>query len=296
MLRIAQHPTAEYPKGVEVISRNAADTSPDKQPEELKAGIEAAVPRQAPAKPKKVRKLLVLDENVNAYVHATILQGNFALRMMAKYTGAFEPVFSNDLAKLKYPKIKQFDAIVLNCAGGLIFLDPEVRSGIMRFVREGGGLSGMHAASYASLEWPELTELIGAGDGPHRMEKVTLKLDDPASPVNASIGGRGFEWVDEFYHFPPTGPYSGQKLHVLFSIDAQKTDLKPWPVRPDNDYGMSWIKKYGSGRVFFCAPGHTPLLFLTPAMSEHILAGIQFALGDLEADATPSAQLAVRKK
>jgi type 1 glutamine amidotransferase len=278
---------------VDQISRNAAITSYDKLPQEIRAGIEAAVPRKPLATPKKPRKLLVLDENVNAYVHNTIPHGNFALAMMAKYTAAFEPVFSNDLDNLKYPRIKEFDAIFLNSAGGMIFVDPQVREGIMRYVREGGGLSGIHAASYASLEWPEFTELIGAGDGPHRVEKVTLKIDDPNSPLNTPFEGRtGFVWVDEFYHFPPTGPYSRDKLHVLFSIDAQKTDLSPWPVRPDNDYGMSWIKSYGKGRVFYCALGHTPLLFLTPALSEHILAGIQFALGDLDADTTPSARLA----
>jgi type 1 glutamine amidotransferase len=177
----------------------------------------------------------------------------------------------------------------------MIFVDPLVREGIMRYVREGGGLAGIHAASYASLEWPEFTDLIGAGDGPHRVEKVTLKIDDPKSPLNAPFEGRnGFVWVDEFYHFPTTGPYSRDKLHILFSIDAQKTDLSPWQVRPDNDYGMSWIKSYGKGRVFFCALGHTPLLFMTPALSEHILAGIQFALGDLDADTTPSAKLPKR--
>lgn len=278
---------------VDTISGNAAITSYEKLPQEIRAGIEAAVPRKPLATPKKPRKLLILDENVNAYVHNTIPHGNLALAMMAKYTGAFEPVFSNDLENLKYPKIKEFDAIFLNSAGGMIFVDPLVRDGIMRYVREGGGLSGMHAASYASLEWPEFTALIGAGDGPHRVEKVTLKIDDPKSPLNAPFEGRNsFVWVDEFYHFPPSGPYSREQLHVLFSIDAKKTDLSPWPVRPDNDYGMSWIRSYGKGRVFFCALGHTPLLFLTPALSEHILAGIQFALGDLDADTTPSAKLA----
>ena len=58
-------------------------------------------------------------------------------------------------------------------------------------------------------------------------------------------------------------------------------------LRPDRDYGLSWIKRVGKGRVFYTALGHTPTLFATPALAEHVLAGIQFALGDLEADATP---------
>jgi hypothetical protein len=35
--------------------------------------------------------------------------------------------------------------------------------------------------------------------------------------------------------------------------------------------------------------GHTVLLFGTPQMAQMVFAGIQFVLGDLEADTTPSA-------
>ena len=83
---------------------------------------------------------------------------------------------------------------------------------------------------------------------------------------------------------------------MLFSIDTEKTDLSSGPyLRPDKDYGLSWIKSYGQGRVFYSELGHTPTLFMTTALSEFILRGIQFALGDLDADTTPSAKLASKK-
>ena len=58
---------------------------------------------------------------------------------------------------------------------------------------------------------------------------------------------------------------------------------------------MAWIRSYGSGRVFNTPLGHTPLLFATPQMAQMVFAGIQFVLGDLEADTTPSAKLAPKK-
>ena len=39
---------------------------------------------------------------------------NLARELMGRYTGAFQPVFSNDLDNLKWPKIKEWDAIYLN--------------------------------------------------------------------------------------------------------------------------------------------------------------------------------------
>ena len=137
---------------------------------------------------------------------------------------------------------------------------------------------------------PAFSELIGAADGPHRVEEATVKIDDPDSPLTRSFGGKSFTRVDEFYHFLPTGPYSREKLRVLLALDTERSETSNEGLRPDRDYGLSWIKRVGKGRVFYTALGHTPTLFATPALAEHVLAGIQFALGDLEADATPSAK------
>jgi type 1 glutamine amidotransferase len=281
---------------VYAIAKTMPIRGPEKLTAEMRQQIEAAAPKQAIAKPKKPRKLLVLDLNIGWPGHATIPNGNLAVELMAKNTGAFEPIFSNDLDNLKYPKIRQFDAIFLNSTVGQVFVDPEIRKALVRFVREGGGLGGVHGASYTSLDWPEFTEMLGAGEGPHRVEQATLKVDDPNSPLTAPFDRAGFAYEDEFYRFYANGPYSRDRLHVLLSIDTTKTDMvhgRPLPrgSRPDNDYGLSWIRSYGKGRVFFCAFGHTPGLFTTPKMAQHVFAGIQFILGDLAVDTTPSAKL-----
>jgi type 1 glutamine amidotransferase len=222
--------------------------------------------------------------------------------MFSRYPQRISRFIGNaDLNNLKYPKILDYDAVFMNSGDGPVFADPQVMSGLIRFVREGGGLAGLHGASYASPDVPEFGELIGAQTGPHKEEDATLKIDDPdspltrqfaSSPLTAQLGGKGFAYRDEFYHFLPTGPYSREKLHVLISLDAERSDLSKWHVRPDKDYGLVWIKKDGDGRVFNCAMGHTPTLFEIPAMSQMIFNAIQFVLGDLPADTTPSAVLA----
>jgi type 1 glutamine amidotransferase len=273
----------------------------DRIPADVKQKIEAALPKEALVTPKAPRKLLIVDvAPAGAYYHDTAAHANFAIQKMADTTGAYQAIFSNDLNNLKYPKILDYDAVFMNSGDGDVFSDPEVLSGLIRFVHEGGGLAGLHGASYASMDVPEFGELIGAQSGPHHVETATLKVDDPnspltkqfaGSPLTADLGGKGFVYTDEFYHFLPNGPYSRDKLHVLISIDAEKTDLSPWRVRPDKDYGLVWIKSYGKGRVFNCAIGHTPTLFETPALAQMMLGGIQFVLGDLPADTTPSAML-----
>ena len=127
---------------------------------------------------------------------------------------------------------------------------------------------------------------------------ATLKIDDPSSPITKHFEGHDvLSYIDELYHFPQSGPYSREKLHVLMSINIAKTSPRPpmLAVRPDNDYGLVWIRSYGNGRVFNCALGHSVLLFGTPTMAQLVLNGIQFVLGDLEADTTPSAKLSTKR-
>ncbi len=291
-------------KKVDEISRASPIRGPERLSPEDRERIEAALPKEAQAKPQKPRKLLVLDLNIAYGGHRSIPAENFALAQMGKETGAYEAVFSNDLENLKYPAIKQFDAIYLNNTVGMIFVDPAVRNGLLRFVREGGGLGGNHGTSHASMDWPEFHDMIGVRRGVHRAstEKVWIKVDDPKSPLTQAFDDKELFYEDEYFRFP-NPPYSRTRLHVLLSIDVAKTDMNQGDVfvpgshisRPDSDYAVSWIRDYGKGHVFFCILGHNPTLFATPVLAKYFLAGIQFMLGDLKADATPSAKLAARQ-
>ena len=285
---------------VDEISRTTEIRSPDRLAAEDREQIEAALPKTAPAKPKKPRKLLVLDLNIAYGGHRSIPAENFALQQMGKETGAYEAIFDDNLDNLKYPKVKEYDAIFLNNTVGMIFVDSEVREGLTRFIREGGGLAGNHGTSHASMDWPGFSDIIGVRRGVHRAstEEAWIKVDDRKSPLTAAFAGKEFLYTDEFFRFP-NPPYSRDKLHILLSIDVQKTDMNQGQVfvpgsnvaRPDADYAVSWIRDYGRGRIFFCILGHNPTLFKTPALAQHFLAGIQFILGDLPADASPSTRV-----
>jgi type 1 glutamine amidotransferase len=284
------------------LSRTIPIKGPDRLTPEEREHITAATARKAAAPPKSPRKLLVYDANIGyggaTGGHRSIPAANMAIQLFASATGAYEAVFSNDLDNFKYDRIKKFDAVFLNNSVGQIFVDPAVRDGLARFVREGGGLAGYHGASHASMDWPEFGQMIGAVEGAHRepTEMATVKIDDPSSPLVAAFQGKSFVHQDEFYRFVEP-PLSRDKVHVLMSIDIDKTDLNQGRacarpcVRADGDYVLSWIHTYGKGRVFFTSLGHTPAFFADPNLSDFFFRGIQFVLGDLDADTTPSAKV-----
>lgn len=265
--------------------------------------IEQAIPAEAPVVPRRPRKLLIFDLNVNYGGHASIPTANTAFALMGKRTGAFETVVSRDPAIFEPASLRQFDAVFFNNTVGNCFEDPVLRQSLVEFVYSGGGLMGVHGTSVAFTKWPGAIEdwpefgiMLGARGANHKAnnEHVFIKLDDPTHPVNQVFGGRDFEYRDEFFRVHE--PYSRHRVRVLMSIDTTRTDMQQQPsygavVRADNDYALAWVRQYGRGRVFYCGFAHHPSVFWDPKMLQFYLAATQFALGDLPAPTTPSAKL-----
>jgi type 1 glutamine amidotransferase len=141
--------------------------------------------------------------------------------------------------------------------------------------------------------WPEFNKMIGGFFKFHWLDpqEITYKIDDPKSPLTAMFKGAPLVVHDETYTFG-TDTYSRENLHILTSIDYSKMSdadkaKEDWP-RPDHDYALSWIKRDGNGRVFYMAHGHHERNYAVKPLLEHLLAGMQYALGDLKADDSPS--------
>ncbi len=145
--------------------------------------------------------------------------------------------------------------------------------------------------------WPEFNKMIGGYFKFHWNwpTPITVKIDDPKNPINATFKGQSFNINDEVYTFNQDS-WSRDNVHVLTSIDysmmSESDKKKESSPRTDHDFGLSWIRREGQGRVFYQALGHHESIYYdNPQILEHILAGMQYALGDLKADDTPSAKL-----
>jgi hypothetical protein len=280
----------------------AAEPKPKGIPDDLIQKIKDALPDKAQAAPAKPRRLLVYTR-ASGYYHGSIPILAKALELMGEKTGAFTTVVTDDPAMITPEKLKDFDAVFMNSTTGNCFapkgskdaaaqeIEKTAKDALLEFVKGGKGLAGNHAATDCYYGWKEYGDLIGGYFAGHPYSKITVKIDDPASPVNAAFGGQPFQITDEMYIFKD--PYSREKLHILLSIDNEKSGIDPAKgKRPDGDYAISWIQNYGQGRVFYCSFGHQTPIFTNAPIMRHFLDGIQFAFGDLKADATPTAKLA----
>ena len=285
------------------------ELKPPSQDELRKIG--EAVPKQARVQPAKPRRLLVFNR-AWGYKHSAIPYGAAAIKAMAEKTGAFEAVFTtDDLSFFEPQNIAAFDAIFFNNTNEEIFLpenldamtleeqaraiaiDERLKKTLVEYLFNGGGLAVTHAGVASFRNWPEYGNIIGARFDNHPWlsgTQVTFKIEEPDHPLAAAFPDKWLTIRDETYQVKED--YSRDKVRVLVSIDTEKTDMKaPGIHRKDGDFAITWVKSYGKGRVCYCAIGHDHDLFWNPVVLQHYLDGIQFVLGDLKADTTPSSRV-----
>ena len=249
--------------------------------------IEKAVPKESLVKPKKPRKVLVFSKT-SGFRHGSIPVGAKSIVMLGQKTGAFEAVHSEDDSMFEPESLKQFDAVIMLNTTGKLFLpkpmpkDPvekakalerekRLKKSLVDFVSGGKGLAGTHSATDTYKDWKEYNDMMGGAFDGHPWHEV--------------FKGEGFTITDEIYQFrEDTAKPSDRRL--LLTLDPGFKKLNKGK-RKDGNYPISWIDKYGEGRIFYCSLGHRDEIYYNPMILEHYLAGFQYVIGDLDADATP---------
>lgn len=206
-------------------------------------------------------------------------------------------------------------------------LEETYKKSLEDFVSSGKGLIGVHSATDTYHNWKAYNQMMGGTFAGHPWhEKVSIVNLAPENVVNAAFAGKNFEIVDEIYQFRADTALPGERKFLLsldsnqmVAVDAKGKKLQNTKLvvdggkeiivdakgkeiegakmvklvsfgnRKDGLYPISWISTYGKGRTFYCSLGHNDHIFQNPMILQHYLAGIQYALGDLEADATPAA-------
>jgi len=273
--------------------------------------IEAALPAEAYAKPKKARKVLVFSKT-GGFRHASIATGKVAFTEMGKKTGAFETVVSDDLANFEADKIKEYDGIMFLSTTMNPFLpskvelekmnedekkatldaakvnDARLRENLMAWVKNGGAFIGIHAATDTFYDWPEYGEMINGYFSGHPWgsgTQVSIKVEpgQEKHPLVAMFEGQNVDFKEEIYQLK--APYDSKKVHMLLRLDPEKSDMNVKGLnRDDKDWGVAWARHWGKGRVFYCSLGHNHEMYWHPKVVRHYLAGIQWALGDYEVE------------
>ncbi len=267
----------------------------------------------AGAQAPSAKKLLFLT-HAGLYKHASLAPAEAAVTEWGKASGFQVTTLqgytqdsrSLDLSVLTPEYLNSFDGLMLMTNGNLP-LTPRQRQSIVDFVRNGKALVGVHCATLTLYDYPEFGEVLGGyylrSVVPTEMVakgKVgVLKVEDPNHPATRMLGST-WPLNEEFYEFghhvwnasTPTAnlsavgrlpilmPFSRDRVHVLLSLDTDRTDMSDLPNIPKGDYPQAWTRTFGQGRTFYTTLGHREDIWAHDAVFRaHVTGGIRWALG-----------------
>ena len=203
-------------------------------------------------------------------------------------------------------KLKEFDAVIMLNTTGELFRprrlpkdaaqkkaalerEERLKKNLVDFVKSGKGLAGTHSGTDTYKNWKDYNDMMGGAFAGHPWHSlVPIKNLEPGHVVNKCFEGKGFSVKDEIYQFRLNTALATDR-RMLLSLDGSKMNLKRNDGRKEF-YPISWVSTYGKGRTFYCSLGHRNEIYYNPVVLQHYLAGFQYALGDLEADGSPSAK------
>lgn len=242
-----------------------------------------SAPADVPAAAKRV---LYLTHSAT-YFHEILPYSSEIMKKWASKDGRYTIDATDDCSVITAESLKQYDCVVFYTNRELPISEPN-REALLDYVRQGKGLVAIHSGTGTFFKWLPYQEMINAiFDGHPWSQVVRVKIEDSKHPIMQGVP----ELVsinDEIYQHTN---WERARTHVLASIDVSSVDLKAKGVkRTDKDFGIAWAHRYGQGRVYVNALGHTKEVWDAPWFEKMIVQGIHWAMGELPLELPENAE------
>ncbi|MFK5974017.1 MAG: ThuA domain-containing protein [Flavobacteriaceae bacterium] len=270
----------------------------------------AKIERLAPAEPtvKNVdKKKILVFSKATGFDHWTIPHNIAMLKILAKKSNAFEIHIGYDISNFEKKNLKRYDAIILNNSNPSdpnrdLFKDllqqntsltdveitkkaSEYEKNLVNYIVKGGGLMILHGAITVQNNSMEFSKITGGSFDYHpKQQRMHLKEVDKNHPLVKAFKGNGLTHVDEPYFFK--NAYFDYNFRPLLYVEVDKLEGVRRKVSNNINY-VSWIKRHGKGRVFYCSPSHNAQSMENPQLLQYFLDGMQYVVGDLKCDDSP---------
>ncbi len=281
----------------------AQELEPFSFSQEWIAKIDSLSPSKGSVAVSKKRDVLIFSLHTG-YQHWTIPHTEAVVALLGEKSGAFVITTTKDINAFSTENLEKFDAIVLNNTCSKpdkrnIFWDAlsemdslttekrlekaeKLEQHLLDFVQNGGGLMVLHGGITMQNKSKPFGEMVGGSFDYHpKQQTIDVKLVDKTHPLVSAFKGEGFRHVDEPYFF--NNAYFKKDFRPLLYMEADQLEGKREVVRDKIKY-ISWIKRYGEGRVFYASPSHNAHSFENPKLLQFLLDGLQYVSGDLVCD------------
>ncbi|WP_081686370.1 ThuA domain-containing protein [Candidatus Solirubrobacter pratensis] len=228
--------------------------------------------------------------------HDSIPQGIAAIKQLGQQKN-FQVDATEDASLFTDAVLSHYDTVIWLSTTGDVLNDAQ-QAAFERFIRAGGGYTGIHAAADTEYSWPWYGKLVGSyfRNHPSGTPTADVLVEDANDPSDAGLPAR-WTRTDEWYNYKSPlfatvgdadySPRNTTGVHVLLKMDEATYDEQD-DNTTDDDHPISWCQKYDGGRSWYTGMGHTQQSFSEAGFLTHIEAGIEIAAG-----ATPSAACGV---
>jgi len=221
------------------------------------------------------------------YFHEILPYSTEVMKRWAEKDAGFSLDATDDCSVITLENLAKYDCLVFYTNRELPISEPN-RQAILDFVRNGKGFVAIHSGTGTFFEWLPYQEMINAiFDGHPWNQKVRIKIEDAKHPIMKDVPD-AVEVVDEIYQHKN---WERSRTHVLANLDVASVDLNAKGVhRTDKDFGIAWAHRYGKGRVYVNAIGHTKAVWDAPWFEKMIVQGIHWAMSETPLDLPPNAE------
>ena len=217
--------------------------------------------------PKKMPAVLVFSKT-NGFRHSSIPVGITAIKAMGE-ANKFMVEATEDSLAFTDENLAKYKAVIFLSTTGNVLGEAQEKA-LKKFIQQGGGFVGVHAAADCEYDWPWYVKMVGASFLSHPEQQVAKLLVKDKSHRSTKHLPDTWERKDEWYNFKSMNP----DVKVLITIDENSYK----GGANGGNHPMAWFHAYDGGRAFYTELGHTEESFSEPLYLQHLLGGIQYAL------------------
>ncbi len=220
----------------------------------------------------KEKKRILVFSKTKGYRHESIPDGKLALIDLGKQH-EFEVDTTEDASLFTEDNLKKYRAIVF-LSTTMDVLNPVQQADFKRFIEAGGGFVGIHAAADTEYEWHWYGKLLGAYFKSHpKIQEAKLTKVRPFGPNTLPD-----TWTrtDEWYNYKKIS----DKINVIYNLEESSYQ----GGENGNNHPIAWYQEFEGGRSFYTGLGHTKESYKDSLFLDHVLQGIEWAMGDNKLD------------
>ena len=219
---------------------------------------------------KDEKRILVFSKTAE-FRHSSIEAGKMALLKMGLENN-FTVDTTEDASFFTEDILKQYSTVIfLNTTGDV--LDYPQQADFERYIQAGGGYVGIHAATDTEYDWAWYNKLVGAYFNGHpKIQEATMNVLDKNHYATRRLQDT-WSKKDEWYNFKNI--YS--EINVLLEMDESTYE---GGGHGEEQHPMAWFHEFDGGRAFYTGMGHTEETFEDEVFLQHLLGGIEYAIGE----------------